>query len=238
MDDTIEEIKKMNIYEKMQKVKKKISDAELRKTGKNEYSKFGYYELGDFLPAIITYCEKYRLFTKPNFIKQYDERITNTETSQIKEKVKIGEIAVLTIINIDSPEEKVEYTCDVKDLELKAANAIQNYGGIQTYLRRYLYMNAFDIVESDLFDAELNDKEKEERKEKKLVKSLINECSKKYIELEDVKKKKEIGEKLKGLGYTSFTDLGKKNNKKDIADLAKVLNVDIPEGLKEKEERK
>ena len=36
MSDILEDIKKMNIYEKMQKVKKEISDTELKKSGKNE----------------------------------------------------------------------------------------------------------------------------------------------------------------------------------------------------------
>ena len=133
MNNTIEEIKKMNIYEKMQVVKKLLSDAELKKTGKNDYSNFEYYELSDILPAIITFCENYRLFTHVNFVKEYSTKTITTEESQVQEKVTVGESAVLTVINIDNPEEKIEYSSDVKDLELKAANAIQNYGGIQTY---------------------------------------------------------------------------------------------------------
>ena len=116
MNNTIEEIKKMNIYEKMQVVKKLLSDAELKKTGKNDYSNFEYYELSDILPAIITFCENYRLFTHVNFVKEYSTKTITTEESQVQEKVKVGESAVLTVINIDNPEEKIEYSSDVKDL--------------------------------------------------------------------------------------------------------------------------
>ena len=60
--------------------------------------------------------------------------------------------AILTIVNAENDKESIEYTMPTADLELKGANKIQSIGGVQTYLRRYLYMNAFDIVESDTFD--------------------------------------------------------------------------------------
>lgn len=237
MSDTTEEIKKMNIYEKMQKVKKLLSDSELQKTGENEYSKFEYYELSDILPAIITFCEEYRLFTHVNFVKEYSTKIITTEGSQVQEKVKVGESAVLTVINIDNPKEKIEYSSDVKDLELKAANAIQNYGGIQTYSRRYLYMNAFDIVEAEMFDKEMNKKKKQVIKKNNAIDTFINACSKKYKGLTDTNKKQKIGEKLKSLGYTSFKDVGNKDNRKDMAELAQVLEVEFPEELKAEESK-
>ena len=238
MNNTIEEIKKMNIYEKMQVVKKLLSDSELKKTGKDDYSNFEYYELSDILPAIITFCENYRLFTHVNFVKEYSTKIITTEGSQVQEKVKVGESAVLTVINIDNPAEKIEYSSDVKDLELKAANAIQNYGGIQTYSRRYLYMNAFDIVEAEMFDKEMNKKKKQATKQSNAVKNFINTCSKKYLGLNDTKRKEKIAEKLKELGYTNFKDIEKKNNRKDMVELAQILEVEFPEELKENEESK
>ena len=238
MNNTIEEIKKMNIYEKMQVVKKLLSDAELKKTGKNDYSNFEYYELSDILPAIITFCENYRLFTHVNFVKEYSTKTITTEESQVQEKVKVGESAVLTVINIDNPEEKIEYSSDVKDLELKAANAIQNYGGIQTYSRRYLYINTFDIVKAKIFDKEMNKKKKQATKQSNAVKNFINTCSKKYIGLNDTKRKEKIAEKLKELGYTNFKDIEKKNNRKDMVELAQILEVEFPEELKENEESK
>lgn len=238
MSDTTEEIKKMNIYEKMQKVKKLLSDSELQKTGENEYSKFEYYELSDIMPAIITFCEEYRLFTHVNFVKEYSTKTITTGESQVQEKVKVGESAVLTVINIDNPEEKIEYSSDVKDLELKAANAIQNYGGIQTYSRRYLYMNAFDIVEAEMFDKEMNKKKKQATKQSNAIKNFINTCSKKYIGLNDTKRKEKIAEKLKELGYTNFKDIEKKDNRKDMMELAQILEVKFPEELKEDEESK
>ncbi|MDR1364884.1 MAG: ERF family protein [Oscillospiraceae bacterium] len=47
----------------------------------------------------------------------------------------------------------VTVSCPIERLEIRGANAIQNIGGMQTYLRRYLYMAMFDITENDVFDA-------------------------------------------------------------------------------------
>ena len=50
----------------------------------------------------------------------------------------------------------------MEDLELKGCNKVQALGGVETYLRRYLYMSAFDIIENDMFDAVENNNNKKE----------------------------------------------------------------------------
>ena len=42
----------------------------------------------------------------------------------------------------------------MRDLEVKGLNNIQVLGGVETYQRRYLYLMAFDIVESDLIEVQ------------------------------------------------------------------------------------
>lgn len=123
----------MSIWKKIQIVKKRILESNLKKSGENKYAGFKYYELSDFVPTIINLCEEVGLFTKFNF---------NNEN------------AVLKIINCDKPDQVEEYTSPMRELELKGCNAIQALGGIETYSRRYLYMNAFDITENDMFDSE------------------------------------------------------------------------------------
>ena len=104
--DEITMIKNMNIYKKIQKVKKELSERELKKSGRNDFSGFSYYELGDFLPSIIELCNKYGLFTKINFEKHYS--IKNISTNEINTNTEYqldGDVAVLTIINTDKPDE-------------------------------------------------------------------------------------------------------------------------------------
>ena len=76
----------MNIFEKIQKAKGKILKANLKKSGENKFAGYKYYELSDLLPTIVQVCEELKLFTKIYFTE---------------------ELAVLEIINIEKPEEKI-----------------------------------------------------------------------------------------------------------------------------------
>lgn len=209
----------MNIYEKIQNVKFELAQRELKKSGENKFSGFKYYELGDFLPSIIELCNKYGLFTQ----------ITFTQTD-----------GILNIIDCN-PEKAdegnleyrvVQYTSPLKDLELKGANAIQALGGTETYLRRYLYMNAFDIVEADMFDSTDFEKKKKQKAEKPALEKLLTDCKKSFKEAQPEIKAK-VGDLFKTLGYTTFADITKNQNKDDIISLAELLKVEIPSELQE-----
>ena len=123
----------MNIYEKIQEVKVRLLKANIKKSGVNKFAGYNYYELADFTPFIIDFCTELKLFTAISFDK---------------------ELAKLTIVNSENPEERIEYTSPIEELELKGCNKIQALGGTETYSRRYLYMSAFDIIESDMFDGQ------------------------------------------------------------------------------------
>lgn len=121
----------MNIYEKIQLIKKELLESNLKKSGENKFANFKYYELADFLPTIINLCDKHKVFTRVSF--DY-------------------ETAILEVRNIENPEEVVYYTSPMEELELKGCNKVQALGGTETYNRRYLYQACFDIIENDMFD--------------------------------------------------------------------------------------
>lgn len=123
----------MNIYEKIQAARVELQNKKLKKSGKNNFAGFEYFELSDFLPAINEIFHKQKLFSR--FL--------------INEKQ-----ATLQIINAEDIKEEIIFSMPTAELELKGCNKIQALGGINTYLRRYLYLNALEIVEADLFDAE------------------------------------------------------------------------------------
>lgn len=218
--DEITMLRNMNIYQKIQAVKKELSERELKKSGENKFSGFKYYELGDFLPSIIELCAKYGLFTQITFTE--DKGILNIVDCNA-EVVQEGTPSEYRIVQYESP---------LKELELKGANAIQALGGAETYLRRYLYMNAFDIVEADMFDSAEFEKKKKAKTEKTALEKIINDCKEAFKKSDD-DIKKETGTLMKSLGYATFADITKAQNKQDILSLAKLLKVEIPAELQE-----
>lgn len=121
----------MNIYEKLQTIKSELHNTEMKKSGKNQHSKFSYFELSDFLPCIVKLCEKHKVYTHITF--------SNDE-------------AKLTAFNAEKPDEMVSVSSPMRIVKIPGANEIQSLGGVQTYQRRYLYTCMFDIVENDVMD--------------------------------------------------------------------------------------
>lgn len=171
----------MNIYEKIQCVKNKLLEANIKKTGTNKYAGYNYYELADFTPYIVKFCDEVKLFTAISFDKEF---------------------AKLTIINSEKPEERIEYTSPIEELELKGCNKIQALGGVETYSRRYLYMSAFDIIESDMFDG-VNGKEQKEDVGDKLIDNTKVEALKKAVQNKNLTEE----QLKKGLAHWNYTKL-------------------------------
>ena len=120
----------MSIYSKLAQARVRLQEKGLAKSGKNSYSKYSYFELGDFLPEINRIFAELGLCGVVSFTK---------------------ELATLTLYDSES-EGKIEFTSPMAKAELKGCHEIQNLGAVETYQRRYLYMTALEIVESDLLD--------------------------------------------------------------------------------------
>ena len=121
-----------NIYSKMQKARCEFQEKPLKKSGHNKFAGYHYFELGDFLPTINSLLEKYNLCSNISFD---------------------NDMATLTIVNAENTDEKLVFTSPMSEANLKGCHDVQNLGAVQTYLRRYLWVNAFEIVESDGLDA-------------------------------------------------------------------------------------
>ena len=130
---TNEELQSLNIFERLQLLRIDIQKANLKQSGINKFANYKYFDLKDIVPTINMLLLKYKLTTHITF--------TN-------------EMATLTIINCHKPDEKIIFTSPMRDLEIKGLNKIQVLGGVETYQRRYLYLMAFDIVESDLIEVQ------------------------------------------------------------------------------------
>lgn len=124
--------KKDNIYIKLAKMRVELQRTKLKKSGMNGFAKFKYFELFDFLPAINDIALEHNVVNIISF----------SETE-----------ATLKIINIDNPEENIVFSIKMANASVKGASDIQNLGASCTYLRRYLYMIAYEICESDTIDS-------------------------------------------------------------------------------------
>lgn len=136
----------MNIYEKIQKARVELQEKNLKKSGVNKYAGFSYFELSDFLPAVNKIFNNLKLFSK------FDLNEEN---------------ATLEIIDTEKEDSKVIFATSKTEAVLKGTSAIQQLGATHTYLKRYLYLNALEIAESDFVDATIS-------KDKNSVKSQSN----------------------------------------------------------------
>ena len=109
-----------------------LQNTELKKSGKNKFAGYQYFELGDFLPAIQTICNEVGICGHITFYT---------------------DIAILSITDMDDASQFIEFKCPMSTAALKGCHEVQNMGAVLTYIRRYLWVNAFEIVEHDSLDS-------------------------------------------------------------------------------------
>lgn len=123
----------MEIYKKLNKVKEDLRKAQIKPSGKNKFAGYTYLELQDFLPIVQDSLQRNLLFS----------RIALTEKEMT---LYIHDIA-------DTEKTIVEYSVPLERAEMRGLHPVQNLGATITYLKRYLYMLAFDISEHDALDS-------------------------------------------------------------------------------------
>jgi hypothetical protein len=121
----------MSVYKKLQEARMKLQNTALKKSGHNKFAGYYYFELGDFLPAIQKICDEIGLCGMVSFNH---------------------EMAFLQIVDTEDGS-SIMFTSPMSSAALKGCHDVQNLGAVQTYLRRYLWVNAFEIVEHDALDA-------------------------------------------------------------------------------------
>lgn len=121
-----------NIYTKLAEARVRLQEKELKKSGKNKFAGFEYFELKDFLPSINSIFKELGLIS-----------IFNLDEKKAK----------LQIVNSEKLDEVLTFYTPTAEADIKGAQAIQKLGGVHTYLKRYLYINALEIAENDTVDA-------------------------------------------------------------------------------------
>ena len=128
--------KEQNIYSKVMEARLQFLESNPKKSGRNEFQKFSYYELDDIVPTATRICNDLGIYT------------------EIDLGANVFGYATMTVVNIDNPEEKVYFRIKMPELNNENMNkALQETGSCQTYLRRYLYLQFLDIAQNDEVDS-------------------------------------------------------------------------------------
>lgn len=122
----------MNVYQKLNAARAKFHSIELKKSGHNKFAGYKYFELGDFIIPALDIFKEVGLTGIISFGK---------------------ETADMRIVNNEKPEEVILIESPMSSAALKGCHEVQNLGAVQTYLRRYLWVAALEIVEHDALDS-------------------------------------------------------------------------------------
>lgn len=124
------------LHKKIARIKVELQNSKLKKTGFNKHAGFQYFELADFLPQLNELMEKHGVCDM-FFID--------------------GEFAKLILTDGNS---EFRYTIPFKMFDVPLSSKgnpmmqeVQYLGAINTYYKRYLYMNAFGITDGEIVDS-------------------------------------------------------------------------------------
>lgn len=162
----MEKEKKLN--ESIISIRVKLQNAKLKKSGKNKFAGFDYFELSDFLPKLNELM--------------LEEGINDLFT------IKEG-LAKLILIK---GEEKQKYEIPFERFETPVNKSgqpsmqdIQYLGALNTYYKRYLYLNAFGITDGEVIDS-MNNEELNGKKKPNYRDELIKYCKENNIDTKQV----------------------------------------------------
>ena len=122
----------MTAKSKLNEARKLFHAAKIEKTGLNKFANYKYFELADFLVPALNIFDGLKL----SAIVSFGAELAQMEITDLEDET--------SVVVIQSP---------MSTAELKACHAVQNLGAVQTYLRRYLWVTALEIVEHDAVDA-------------------------------------------------------------------------------------
>lgn len=137
-------------------IRVKLQNAKLKKSGKNDFAGFDYFELADFLPKLNELMLE----------EEINDKFYIKDGYATLELIKGEEINTYTMpfIMFDTPlnSKKDKLTGEIK--QVKSMQDIQYLGALNTYYKRYLYLNTFGITDGEIIDSMNNNDLEDEKK--------------------------------------------------------------------------
>lgn len=146
----------MNLNNSIISIRVKLQNAKLKKSGRNDFAGFDYFELADFLPKLNELMLE----------EEINDRFYIKDGYATLELVKGEEINTYTMpfMMFETPlnSKKDKLTGEIK--QVKSMQDIQYLGALNTYYKRYLYLNAFGITDGEIIGSMNNNDLEVERK--------------------------------------------------------------------------
>lgn len=117
----------MSIYQKFNTMRLAFHKLPLKKTGYNDHNKSRFFQIDDFIKQSLQLCDEHGFCPLVSFS---------------------DDSATLTFIEIETGKSIVFNSPFTRDALPKGTGA-QNLGAAQTYIRRYLWAMAWELVEQD-----------------------------------------------------------------------------------------
>lgn len=134
------EIKTLNIYEKLDLARKSIRDGQIKKDGRNDYSKYDYFTPEAVESLVTKACNEQKLIC-----------LTSLKADAY------GIYQTLDLINLEDTKEGIHFELRTAEADMTATNRAQKMGGTDTYSERYIKMKVFTIKDNSLdFDSQDN----------------------------------------------------------------------------------
>ena len=148
--------KEKNLNESIINIRVELQNAKLKKSGKNKFAGFDYFELADFLPKL----------NELMLSEGLNDRFYIKDDLATLEIQKGGEINTYTMpfVMFETPTNRREDKTTGEVYEVKTMQDIQYLGALNTYYKRYLYLNAFGITDGEIIDSMNNEEIKSEPK--------------------------------------------------------------------------
>lgn len=130
----------VRLNESIIRIRVELQKANLKKSGKNKFAGFEYFELSDFLPRLNELMLE----------EGVNDRFIISENLAILELIKGDEVQIYQM-----PFQM--FPVPLNKSGQPSMQEIQYLGALNTYYKRYLYLNAFGITDGEVIDSMNND---------------------------------------------------------------------------------
>lgn len=120
----------LTLFAKIAQARKRFAELGIKPTGEGGGGRFKYFDLEDILPAATP---------------------INAEIGILPVCSFTSDLATLTVYDTETGAE-LKLTSPMSTAKLSGCHDVQNLGAVETYIKRYLYQNLYDVVNNDQLD--------------------------------------------------------------------------------------